>query len=82
MKFSDNLKSKAGLHLNKRKEISGFLVISVLNKLSVGLSDKNKEINLKELLTFLGLGSELKESVKISLEEPSGKINDYLKKIF
>ncbi len=81
-KLSRDLSSKFDINPDKTKKASEFLAVYIINQISGQLSTKEKKINIKDLFTFLGLGSELEESAKISLEEPSGKIADYMKKIF
>ena len=80
--FEKDLNSKLNLGSSKTKKLSEFVVKFVLRNMSHQLAEGEKTSDLKSLLTFLGLGSELKESVKGSLEKSSGRISDYFKRYF
>lgn len=81
-KLSNDISSKFEAAHDKAEKTAEFLVLNIIKKISEQLDNKDKKINLKDFLSFLGLGTELKESVKASLEESSGKFSDYPKKIF
>jgi nucleoid DNA-binding protein len=81
-KLSNDISLKFELAHDKTEKTAEFLVLNIITKISEQLDNKDRKINLKDFLSFLGLGTELKESVKKSLEESSGKFSDYPKKLF
>ena len=81
-KLSQYLNSKFDLNPDETKKVAEFLAINIIKKISEQLDVENKKIDIKDLFSFLGLGSELRELAEVSLRKPSGKFSDYPKKIF
>ncbi|MFZ0454273.1 MAG: hypothetical protein WCE54_16985 [Ignavibacteriaceae bacterium] len=81
-KLSKDIILKFETDHDKANKTAEFLVINIIKKISEQFDNKDKEMNLKDFFSFLGLGSELKKIVKESLEESNGKFSDYPKKLF